>query len=213
MRRLKFHFAATKVRPKINASRSATGPRYNVCSGPVRPRGPVQRVVQASVRSSLGRNRPFEIEPEGFEIQSSTFLGGSPRRKPHFEIEPEGFEIQSSSFLGGSPKRKLHFRIFGSELFKILNAKRCGHFETAVSLDTSSKKTISNDFETFGFDFEIALPLRTSSKLEFKTFLPRFRYGAPAQDFLPDEVATPVAPTKPSLSAIVLEAQNGSKPS
>ena len=118
MRCLKFHFAATKVRPKFNASRSATGPRYNVCSGPVRPRGPVQRVVQAFSRSSLGRTRPSEIEPEGFEIQSSSFLGGRLRPKPHFEIEPEGFEIQWSSFLGGSPQRKRNFRVFGSGLLK-----------------------------------------------------------------------------------------------
>ena len=45
-------------------------------------------------------------------------------------------------------------------------------------------KTISNDFETFGSDFEMALPPKTSSKIEFEIFLVRFRNGAPAQDIL-----------------------------
>ena len=44
--------------------------------------------------------------------------------------------------------------------------------------------TISNDFETFGSDFEVALPPKTPSNIEFETFLVRFRNGAPAQDFL-----------------------------
>ena len=46
--------------------------------GPLGRGAPVQCSVEAFFRSSVGRDRPFEIEPAGFEIQSSSFLGGSP---------------------------------------------------------------------------------------------------------------------------------------
>ena len=112
---------------------------------------PLGRGAPVQGSSCLGRNRPFEFEPEWFEIQSVLFFD----------------EVSSENHI---------FEISGQK-FKILNAKRCGDFETAVSLDTSSKKPSSTDFETFGSDFEMALPPRTSSELELQAPL-RFLRGS-----------------------------------
>ena len=45
--------------------------------------------------------------------------------------------------------------------------------------------------ELLRYDFEMALPPKTSSKTEFETLLVQFRNGAPAQDFLKNIIITP----------------------
>ena len=63
-------------------------------------------------------------------------------------------------------------------------------FENVVFACDFLEKTIPGEFETFGFEFEMALPPKTSSKLEFEAVLVRFRSGAPAWDFLQNQIST-----------------------
>ena len=93
---------------------------------PVRRRGPSTTL---SVAVS-GVAPVFEL---GFaQVSGGTALSNS---------NPRGSKSSRDSFFEGVPSENHIFEI-SLQKFKILNAKRCGDFETTVSLETSSKKRV-----------------------------------------------------------------------
>ena len=99
---------------------------------PVRRRGP-------STTLSVAVSGVAPVRPRGpstmFELGFAQVSGGTALSNSN----PRGSKSSRDSFFEGVPSENHIFEI-SLQKFKILNAKRCGDFETTVSLETSSKK-------------------------------------------------------------------------